>query len=125
METLYDMHCHLGFAPSPDATAKDGAEAGIGAFSCTVEPAEYEQLQLILADASNVALGLGAHPWWIADGRVGETELARFCELARTTRVIGEIGLDFAGPRDTEESRALQTCAFACILAACNVPVSS
>lgn len=124
METLYDMHCHLGFAPSPGATAKDGAAAGIGAFSCTVEPAEYERLQLILADASNVALGLGAHPWWVADGRVGETELARFCELARTTRFIGEIGLDFAGPRDTEESRALQTSAFACILAACNEPVS-
>lgn len=124
METLYDMHCHLGFAPSPGATAKDGAAAGIGAFSCTVEPAEYEQLQLILADASNVALGLGAHPWWIADGRVGKTELARFCELARTTQFIGEIGLDFAGPRDTEESRALQTSAFACILAACNEPVS-
>lgn len=28
--------------------------------------------------------------------------------------------LDFAGPRDTEESRALQTSAFACILATCN-----
>ena len=124
METLYDMHCHLGFVPSPLATAKDGAAAGIGAFSCTVEPAEYEQLELILASAPNVALGLGAHPWWIADGRVGETELARFCELARTTRFIGEIGLDFAGPRDTEESRALQTSAFACILAACNEPVS-
>ena len=124
METFFDMHCHLGFAPSPVATAKDGAAAGIGAFSCTVEPTEYEQLQLILASASNVALGLGAHPWWVADGRVGETELARFCELARTTRFIGEIGLDFAGPRDTEESRALQTSAFACILATCNESVS-
>lgn len=124
METLFDMHCHLGFAPSPVATAKDGAAAGIGAFSCTVEPAEYERLLSVLAAAPNVALGLGAHPWWVADGRVGETELARFCELARTTRFIGEIGLDFAGPRDTEESRALQTSAFACILAACNEPVS-
>ena len=124
METFFDMHCHLGFVPSPGVTAKDGAAAGIGAFSCTVEPAEYEQLQFILASAPNVALGLGAHPWWIADGRVGETELARFCELARTSRFIGEIGLDFAGPRDTEESRALQTSAFACILAACNEPVS-
>ncbi len=124
METLYDMHCHLGFAPAPAAVATDGASAGIGAFSCTVEPAEYERLLPVLDTAPNVALGLGAHPWWIADGRVGETELARFCELARTTRFIGEIGLDFAGPRDTEESRALQTSAFACILAACNEPVS-
>ena len=124
MEKLYDMHCHVGFAPAPATVAAEGAQAGIGALSCTVEPTEYEQLRAALADAPNVAVALGAHPWWIADGRVGETELARFCELARTTRFIGEIGLDFAGPRDTEESRALQTSAFACILAACNEPVS-
>ena len=105
MNQLYDMHCHMGFAPSPIATAQEGAAAGIGAFSCTVAPDEYERLLPILADAPNVALGLGAHPWWIADGRVGEVELDRFCELARATRFIGEIGLDFAGPRDTEESR--------------------
>lgn len=120
MEALYDMHCHLGFAPEPAVAAAAGAAADIGAFSCTVEPAEYERLQPVLADAPNVALGLGAHPWWIADGRVGEVELARFCERARTTRFIGEIGLDFAGTRDTEESRALQTAAFTRILAACD-----
>lgn len=124
METLYDMHCHLGFAPSPVAAAKDGATVGIGAFSCTVEPAEYERLLPILSAAPNVALGLGAHPWWVADGRVGETELAQFCELARTTRFIGEIGLDFAGPRDTEESRARQTAAFFRLLAACDEPAT-
>lgn len=124
METLYDMHCHLGFAPAPAAVATDGASAGIGAFSCTVEPAEYERLLPILAAAPNVALGLGAHPWWTADGRVGEIELARFCELARTTRFIGEIGLDFAGPRDTEESRGRQTAAFFRILTACNEPAA-
>ena len=62
--------------------------------------------------------------WGIADGRVGEVELDRFCELARATRFIGEIGLDFAGPRDTEESRVRQTGAFARILAACDQPVA-
>lgn len=124
MNQLYDMHCHMGFAPSPIATAQEGAAAGIGAFSCTVAPDEYERLLPILADAPNVALGLGAHPWWIADGRVGEVELDRFCELARATRFIGEIGLDFAGPRDTEESRVRQTGAFARILAACDQPVA-
>lgn len=120
METLYDMHCHMGFAPEPVAVAKAGAKAGIGALSCTVEPAEYERLLPVLAAAPNVALGLGAHPWWVADGRVGAAELNRFCELARTTRFIGEIGLDFAGPRDTEKSRARQMAAFSRILAACD-----
>ena len=37
MNQLYDMHCHMGFAPAPAiATAQEGAAAGIGAFSCTV-----------------------------------------------------------------------------------------
>lgn len=120
METWYDMHCHLGFAPDPLAVAEAGAAAGIGAFSCTVMPAEYERLAPALAPASSVAVGLGAHPWWIADGRAGETELDIFGALARGTRFIGEIGLDFAGPRDTEESHKLQVAAFERILAACD-----
>lgn len=120
METLYDMHCHVGFAPEPAAVAKAGAKTGIGALSCTVEPTEYERLLPALADAPNVALGLGAHPWWVADGRVGTVELDRFCKLAVATRFIGEIGLDFAGPRDTEESCARQIAALKRILSACN-----
>lgn len=120
METLYDMHCHLGFVPEPAATAAAGAAAGIHALSCTVSPAEYERLQPALAAASNVAVGLGAHPWWIADGRLASAELDAFCELASTTRFIGEIGLDFAGPRDTEEDRTRQITAFERILSACN-----
>ncbi|MEC4176800.1 TatD family hydrolase [Adlercreutzia sp. R7] len=125
METWYDMHCHLGFAPDPTVTAAAAEGAGVRAFSCTAEPAEYERLQAALADARNVAVGLGAHPWWIADGRVGDTELERFCALAPATRYIGEIGLDFAGPRDTEESRARQTDAFAQLLAACDQPAAA
>ena len=120
METWYDMHCHLGFAPESAATAAAGADAGIRALACTVSPAEYEQLQPALAAVPTVATGLGAHPWWIADGRVDEAALARFCALAPTTRFIGEIGLDFAGPRDTAESRAVQTAALERILAACD-----
>ena len=42
MEKLYDMHCHVGFAPAPATVAAEGAQAGIGALSCTVEPTEYE-----------------------------------------------------------------------------------
>lgn len=125
MEQFYDMHCHLGFAPDPTVTAAAAEGADVRAFSCTVEPAEYERLQAALADARNVAVGLGAHPWWIADGRVGDTELERFCELAPATRYIGEIGLDFAGPRDTKESRAQQADAFVRLLAACNQPATS
>lgn len=122
MDTLFDMHCHLGFTPDPARTARDGATAGIAALSCTVEPSEYERLQPMLASCDSVALGLGVHPWWIADGRVGERQLATFCALAPQTSYIGEIGLDFAGIRDNEESRVLQRAALTRILAACNKP---
>lgn len=120
METLYDMHCHLGFTPDPARAAADAAARGIGGLSCTVTPGEYEVLASQLAAAPSMCVGLGAHPWWIADGRIDEAQLATFCALAPSTRFIGEIGLDFAGTRDTQESRALQLAAFERILAACD-----
>lgn len=120
MEQFYDMHCHVGFAPAPAALAAAGAQAGIAALSCTVTPAEYERLHSGLSSVPNVAVALGVHPWWIADGRVGDAELNRFCELAASARFIGEIGLDFAGPRDTAESRARQVAALERILDTCN-----
>lgn len=125
METWYDMHCHLGFAPDPARVAMDGAAADINALSCTVEPAEYERLRAALAGEHNIALGLGAHPWWIADGRVGNAELERFCVLAPVAPYIGEIGLDFAGPRDTDQSRARQVDALSRILTACDENTST
>ncbi|WP_296012069.1 TatD family hydrolase [uncultured Adlercreutzia sp.] len=120
MNTLFDMHCHLGFAPDPARTARDGAAAGIAVLSCTVEPSEYERLRPLLADCGNAALGLGAHPWRVADGRIGEQELEAFCALAPGVPYIGEIGLDFARERSNDESRRLQVDAFERMLRACN-----
>lgn len=120
METFYDMHCHLGFTPDPARAATDAAARGIGGLSCTVTPAEYEALVPQLLTTPSMRTALGAHPWWIADGRIDEAQLATFCALAPSTRFIGEIGLDFAGARDTQESRTLQVAAFERILAACD-----
>ncbi|MDQ9893106.1 hypothetical protein RFZ55_12295, partial [Acinetobacter baumannii] len=46
----------------------------------------------------NVRVGVGLHPWWIADGRCGEIEIEQAAQLAAASRFIGEVGLDF-GPR--------------------------
>lgn len=120
MDTLYDMHCHVGFTPDPLGVAETGIEAAIRALSCTVTPTEFQTLAPLLTPAPGIRVGLGVHPWWIADGRVDDAALELFCSLAPTTRFIGEIGLDFAGPRDTAESRTVQLEVFARILAACS-----
>lgn len=120
MEKLYDMHCHVGFAPAPATVAAEGAQAGIGALSCTVEPTEYEQLRAALADAPNVAVALGAHPWWIADGAWAKPSWPGSASLRARPDSSGRSGSTSPARCDTEESRALQTSAFACILATCN-----
>lgn len=117
---LFDMHCHLGFANDAEAVRETLRESGVHAFSCTVTPAEYERdlARLAGADACTVALGL--HPWRVADGTCEGLELARFEELASTTRFIGEVGLDFYAKRDERESRRLQQNVFEHVLRACD-----
>lgn len=106
----FDMHCHLDFASDAVAASAELAAYGVGAFSVTVTPLDYERTEALLADCGNVRVGAGLHPWWIAEGRCGEEDVARFEQLAKRTRFIGEIGLDFAGERAS--AREVQMAAF-------------
>lgn len=99
------MHCHLGFAVNAAALAESFAQAGGGALCCTVEPDEYERLARILPQGDVVRLGVGLHPWWLANGRCGEPDVQRFEQLAEQAGFIGEVGLDF-GPRNVASSDA-------------------
>ena len=94
---LFDLHCQL-------------AELGMGAFSTTVTPEGYERARGLLEPFGNVRVGLGLHPWWIADGRLGPQDVALFERLAKDERFIGEVGLDFG--RDRAETRDAQVAAF-------------
>ncbi len=96
---LYDMHCHLDFLDAPRAAADAAAKRGIVAFANTVTPRGYLSAREALNGSGNVRLGLGLHPWWVADGSLGEDDLALFDNLAASTPYIGEIGLDFAERR--------------------------
>lgn len=143
---LYDMHCHLDFASNAERVAREAAALGIGAFSCTVTPAGFARASTTFAECEHVRVGLGLHPWWAADGRCGEAEIAQFEALAEGaahahseiaagnatraqletpaenithTQFIGEVGLDFAGARGEGEARARQVAAFERALAAC------
>lgn len=112
----FDTHCHLGFCKDATQAARALAAAGVGAFSNTVTPAEFAEQQAVLADAVNVRVGAGLHPWW-----VGEYDVAanwdRLYSLVARNRFIGEVGLDLSPRR--ADTREAQLDALACVAHAC------
>ena len=112
----FDTHCHLGFCEDATQAARALAAAGVGAFSNTVTPAEFAEQQAVLADAVNVRVGAGLHPWW-----VGEYDVAanwdRLYSLVARNRFIGEVGLDLSPRR--ADTREAQLDALACVAHAC------
>ena len=100
----FDTHCHLDFAGNAVQIARQGEADGTGFFSATVTPDGFEHAREQLGDLCNVRVGLGMHPWWIADGSCSAADLEHFEGLARGERFIGEIGLDFGKRRVGTES---------------------
>lgn len=105
---LYDMHCHLDFASQSDRIAHDAEAAKITALSCTVVPSSYVADLEKFAGCETIFLALGMHPWWIADERVGEADVARFETLIEDAPFAGEIGLDLAGDRGRTRERQIE-----------------
>lgn len=94
---VFDMHCHLDFCQNPSAVAQGLAADGIGCFSQTLTPREYQNAQGVLAVQPNVRLGVGMHPWNVAtdEGALRE-DFDLFASLTQQSRWIGEVGLDFS-----------------------------
>ena len=114
---LADMHCHLDFSSDMAALARLAQRRGVTAFSNTVTPEGFLAARGALADFPNVAVGVGLHPWWVADGRCGAEQVELACELVRESRFVGEVGLDFAPRR--EDTFASQADAFERVITAC------
>lgn len=115
---LIDTHCHLDFAGNAAELAAAYAACG-GALSGTCDPRDFERMRSKLAPyAPRVRVGLGLHPWWVADGTCGEGEVALFERLAPGAPLISEVGLDFQPRR--AETRDAQISAFerVCLAAA-------
>ena len=107
---LIDAHCHLDFAGNAAELAAAYAACG-GALSGTCDPRDFDRVCAILAPyAPRVRVGLGLHPWWVADGTCGEGEVALFERLAPAAPLISEVGLDFQPRR--ADTRDAQTEAF-------------
>ena len=105
---LYDMHCHLDFADNDKQVAADSQGYGIKALCDTVVPSSFVSASEQLKPWDNIAVALGMHPWWIAQGRVSTADVLHFESLMGTTPFIGEIGLDFHGKYSDSRDHQLE-----------------
>lgn len=114
---LIDMHCHLDFIENAAEFEALASHCGITSLSNTVTPQGYEAVHDAFERSEYAHIALGAHPWWIADGRLGEDDLALFEQYAVDSPFIGEVGLDFNGER--AQTKDTQIAALTRILSAC------
>ena len=120
---LVDTHCHLDFAGNSEELAAVLSRCG-GAFSGTCDPRDFERTQRALADfAPQVRVGLGLHPWWVADGTCGPEEVSLFERLAPRAELVSEVGLDFQPRR--EPTREVQIEAFTRVCRAAAKPLAA
>lgn len=111
-----DAHVHLAFMRNARHVASDAERMGLALMAQTVTPAEYVRLAPELEGAKNVRLACGLHPWWVADGRVGEQDLQELLALVEGSEWVGEVGLDYSPRRGAHE---VQLSAFERVCAAC------
>ena len=109
--TYFDAHVHANLIDSPLNVARSSNEAELGLFTCGVTPHDYLKLAPQLSQ-NNIRVGLGAHPWYISDGRVTEKDIELLLELMGETPYIGEIGLDFSSRYCVDGLQELQVKAF-------------
>ena len=115
---LIDTHCHLDFAGNAVELAAAYTACG-GALSGTCDPRDFERVRTMLAPyAPRVRVGLGLHPWWVADGTCGEGEVALFERLALGAPLISEVGLDFQPRREGTRDAQIEAFERVCLAAA-------
>ena len=116
--SLIDTHCHLDFAGNAVELAAAYAACG-GALSGTCDPRDFERVRSKLAPyAPRVRVGLGLHPWWVADCTCGEGEVALFERLAPAAPLISEVGLDFQPRRESTRNAQIEAFERVCLAAA-------
>ncbi|MBC2681010.1 hypothetical protein GSS87_01000 [Corynebacterium sp. 4HC-13] len=109
-------------APAPhNADGAGDLEQPVNVVAQTLTPSDYvvliHEAEQLAAPGRRLPLwSLGFHPWYITSRKQADAELAVFRSQLRSTRFIGEIGLDFAPRRLEQASAELQTHVFRTIV---------
>ena len=111
-----DMHVHLDLMTDGVEVARAAQDLGMGLFCTTVTPNDAVAARERFSCCPNVRVGVGLHPWWLADGTCGDADIEMLEGLVAHSRYVGEVGLD-AGKRGAA-SLELQTAAFERIMRA-------
>lgn len=119
MSSITDTHFHLDFVDNPASFASAADAAGLALLAVSVTPAGYRRIRETCGNFSNVHPAVGLHPWWVADGRATEADLAMLDELVSDTRYVGEVGLDLSPRHVPPGSEARQVAAFERVCQAC------
>ena len=109
---LFDAHCHLDFMANAAEVATDARRRGLAIFATTVDAHGTSALEAVARDHDNVLVGAGAHPWWVADGRMGAADVATTAHAVAGGMPAGEVGIDLSPNHVPDGSRALQEQAF-------------
>jgi TatD DNase family protein len=109
---LCDAHVHVDLMSNAPEVVACAERDGVALFANTVEPSAFLAARREPWSSSpNVRLGLGLHPWWVADGRVGEEDL-ELLESFGDVPYVGEVGLDFSDRHTDPASHDRQLEAF-------------
>ncbi len=114
----FDAHVHLDLMSTAGEVARSVSSHNFGFFSCGVSPTDFPNTSKTLTGRANqptapgIRIGIGAHPWWIADGRINNADIEMMLDTISDVRFIGEIGLDFSSRFNDAEVRKRQLHAF-------------
>ena len=109
---LFDAHCHLDFMANATEVAADARRLGLAIFATTVDAHGTSALADVAHDHDNVLVGAGAHPWWVADGRMGAADVATTARAVAHGMPAGEVGIDLSPNHVPDGSRTTQEQAF-------------
>ncbi len=121
MQTFLDAHLHLDFVADAPEIALRAADLERNLLANSISPYGFMKLQMRFPGNPWIKPGLGFHPWWVAADILQPADLELFEKLAPQAAFVGEVGLDFMGPR--KQSIQDQIDAFDRVIEACVKPL--